>query len=79
MSCSKQFSPRTLYSATACSDTPANEDIRCALITSTVKVSAPQAVEPSEAELRDMVTATLREAINGEGFEEFLPPGCLIG
>jgi hypothetical protein len=79
MSRSKQFSPRTLYFATACTDTPVNEDIRCALITSTVEVAAPQTVEPSEDDLRDKVTATLRDAINGEGFEEYLPPGCLTG
>jgi hypothetical protein len=43
-----------------------------------VNVSAPQVVEPSEDDLRDEVTTTLRDAIDGGVFEEFLPPGCLI-
>jgi hypothetical protein len=77
MPCSDQFSPHSLYFATACTVTPANEDIRCALITSTVDVSAPQTVEPSEDDLRDTVTAFLRDAINGEGLEEYFPPGCM--
>jgi hypothetical protein len=56
---------------------PADEDIRCVLILSTVNVSAPQTVEPSEEDLNDTVTAFLRDAINGEGFEEYFPPGCM--
>lgn len=48
------------------------------MITSTVDVAAPQIVEPSEDDLRDQVVDTLRDAINDQGFENFLPPGCLI-
>jgi hypothetical protein len=59
--------------------TPVDEDIRCALITSTVDVSAPQTVEPSEDDLRDTITEFLRGAIDGEGLEEYFPPGCITG
>lgn len=74
---SHRFSPHTLYFATACDVAPADENIRCVLVLSTVNVSAPQTVEPSEDDLNDTVTAFLRDAINGEGFEGYFPPGCM--
>jgi Malate dehydrogenase enzyme len=67
--------PSSLLS-TACEGL--QEDITCGIVRMTITVTAPQDIAPSEDELRAQVIATLREAINGDGFEAYFPPGCSV-
>lgn len=68
----------SLATSTACDDVPPQEDITCGIVRMTIEVSAPQSVEPDEDALRAEVIAILREAINGDGFEGYFPPGCSV-
>ena len=55
-----------------------NSSTNCGIVRSSVVVSAPQLLEPFEADLRRNLTEALRLAIDGEAFESFFPADCII-
>jgi Malate dehydrogenase enzyme len=65
------------FYSTACEDLQ-QEDVTCGIVRMTITVTAPQDIAPSEDELKAQVIATLRQAINGDGFEAYFPPGCSV-
>ena len=67
------------FQRTACTAPPPPEDtIVCGVVQSSVTVRAPKSLEPSEEELQRKMTDTIREAINGDGFEDYFPPDCML-
>lgn len=48
----------------------------CSFVISVATVAAPKSIEPSEAGLRSRIVDALRDAINGNQIDEFMPEGC---
>jgi hypothetical protein len=61
-----------------CRPAAATNSTACALVRSTVTVSAPKLVEPSEADLLAKVTTTISDTINANELGIFMPDGCSI-
>ena len=57
---------------------PEDSTFDCGLVRSSVSVSASMLVEPFEADLRRILTDSLRSAIDGDSFEDFFPDDCLL-
>ena len=55
-----------------------DDSVRCAVVLSTADVWAPASLEPSEEALQAQTTAILTEALQGDNYQQYLPPQCMF-